>query len=116
MNPVLPVRLNWAASPKGTAPNGKGFSYGAQMVKISRDGQSVHGTNSLCSTWDDQFNLDDEGGQMLMANAGENGGLALKKDFMSTSPKTFGHTKSDSRVGIVRRIASATRRSRCWVT
>ena len=36
-------------------PNGKAFAGGPQMVEISRDGKRVYWTNSLYSTWDDQF-------------------------------------------------------------
>ena len=42
--------------PPGTPhPNGKAFAGGPQMVEISRDGKRVYWTNSLYSTWDDQF-------------------------------------------------------------
>jgi hypothetical protein len=57
------------------------------MVEISRDGKRVYWTNSLYSTWDDQFYPDDEGGQMVMANVGENGGLELDKDFYIEFPE-----------------------------
>jgi selenium-binding protein 1 len=59
------------------------------MVEISRDGKRVYWTNSLYSTWDDQFYPDDEGGQMVMANVGENGGLELDKDFYIEFPKGY---------------------------
>ena len=36
-------------------PNGKPYAGGPQMVEISRDGKRVYWTNSLYSTWDDQF-------------------------------------------------------------
>ena len=36
-------------------PNGKAYAGGPQMVEISRDGKRVYFTNSLYSTWDDQF-------------------------------------------------------------
>src|ERR1700733_10550644 len=36
-------------------PNGKAFAGGPQMVEISRDGKRVYWTNSLYSTWDNQF-------------------------------------------------------------
>ena len=68
-------------------PNKKEFAYGPQMVEISRDGKRVYWTNSLYSTWDDQFYPDDEGGQMVMAHVGQNGGLELDKDFYIDFPK-----------------------------
>jgi len=36
-------------------PNGKAYGGGPQMVEISRDGKRVYWTNSLYSTWDNQF-------------------------------------------------------------
>jgi selenium-binding protein 1 len=63
-------------------PNGKDFVYGPQMVEVSRDGKRVYWTNSLYSTWDDQFYPHQEGGQMVMANVGEDGGLTWIPIFM----------------------------------
>ena len=36
-------------------PNGQAYGGGPQMVEISRDGKRVYWTNSLYSTWDNQF-------------------------------------------------------------
>ena len=36
-------------------PSGKSYAGGPQMVEISRDGKRVYWTNSLYSTWDNQF-------------------------------------------------------------
>src|SRR5690606_16735608 len=36
-------------------PSGRAFGGGPQMVEISRDGERVYFTNSLYSTWDQQF-------------------------------------------------------------
>jgi methanethiol oxidase len=36
-------------------PNGKAYAGGPQMVEISREGKRVYWTNSLYSTWDNQF-------------------------------------------------------------
>jgi hypothetical protein len=47
---------DWAALRQGAKhPNGKEFAFGPQMVEISRDGKRVYWTNSLYSSWDDQF-------------------------------------------------------------
>ena len=40
-------------------PNGKKYAGGPQMVEISRDGKRVYWTNSLYSTWDNQFYPDE---------------------------------------------------------
>ena len=70
-------------------PNGKKFSYGPQMVEISRDGKRVYWTNSLYSTWDDQFYPNDSGGQLVMAHVGETGGLTLDPNFYVDFPKGY---------------------------
>ena len=40
------------------------------MVEISRDGKRVYWTNSLYSTWDDQFYPDGVPGAMVKADVG----------------------------------------------
>lgn len=67
-------------------PNGREFTGGPQMVEISRDGRRVYFTNSLYSTWDDQFYPDANGmpGVQVMAHAGDGGGLKLDPDFYVT--------------------------------
>lgn len=88
MNPVLAGKVEVGGIARGaTHPNGKPFACGPQMVEISRDGKRVYWTNSLYSTWDNQFYPNDEGGQMVMANVGENGGLTLDPDFYVDFPK-----------------------------
>ena len=87
MNPKLAGKVEIGGIARETKhPNGKPFAYGPQMVEISRDGNRVYWTNSLYSTWDDQFYPDHEGGQMVMARVGENGGLELDKDFYVEAP------------------------------
>ncbi|MEL6701647.1 MAG: selenium-binding protein SBP56-related protein, partial [Pseudomonadota bacterium] len=89
MNPVLTGKIEVGGIAKGAAhPNGKPFVYGPQMVEVSRDGKRVYWTNSLYSTWDDQFYPDDEGGQMVMANNDENG-FHLDKDFYIDFPEGY---------------------------
>lgn len=70
-------------------PNGRDFGYGPQMVEISRDGKRVYWTNSLYSTWDDQFYPGERGAAMVMAEVGENGGLTLAKDFWVDFPEGY---------------------------
>jgi selenium-binding protein 1 len=88
MKPKLAGKVEIGGIARGAKhPNGKDFAYGPQMVEISRDGKRVYWTNSLYSTWDDQFYPDAEGGQMVMADVGKNGGLTLNKDFYIEFPK-----------------------------
>jgi len=90
MKPVLAGKVALGGIVADTKhPNGRDFAYGPQMVEISRDGKRVYWTNSLYSTWDDQFYPDDEGGQMVMAHVGENGGLTLDPDFYVEFPKGY---------------------------
>jgi methanethiol oxidase len=63
------------------AKNGA-LSGGPQMVEISRDGRRVYVTNSLYSTWDDQFYPDGIRGWMAKVDVGENGGIRLDQDFL----------------------------------
>src|SRR5205085_989859 len=55
-------------------PNGKSYAGGPQMVEISRDGKRVYWTNSLYSTWDNQFYPEGMPGAQVMANANPSGG------------------------------------------
>ncbi|HJW28095.1 MAG TPA: selenium-binding protein SBP56-related protein, partial [Saprospiraceae bacterium] len=64
---------------------------GPQMVEISRDGRRVYFTNSLYSTWDDQFYPDHLEGWMAKANADSNGGLELDPDFFINFGETRPH-------------------------
>lgn len=70
-------------------PNGKTFQGGPQMLEISRDGKRVYWTNSLYSTWDDQFYPEGVDGVMVMANVGENGGIELDPDFFIEFPEGY---------------------------
>jgi selenium-binding protein 1 len=61
---------------------------GPQMVEISRDGRRVYTTNSLYSSWDDQF-YPGLTGWMVKINTDPEGGIALDPDFFVD----FGQTK-----------------------
>ncbi|MDJ0827732.1 MAG: selenium-binding protein SBP56-related protein, partial [Rhodobacter sp.] len=90
MNPTLAGKVEIGGIVKKTKhPNGKDFGYGPQMVEISRDGKRVYWTNSLYSTWDDQFYPGDRGSAMVMANAGDDGGLELEPTFWVEFPKGY---------------------------
>ena len=71
-------------------PNGKPYAGGPQMVEISRDGKRVYWTNSLYSTWDNQFYPDGLPGAEVMANADPNGGFELAKDYWVSFPDGYG--------------------------
>jgi len=70
-------------------PNGKAFGGGPQMVEISRDGKRVYWTNSLYSTWDDQFYPAGVPGAMVKADIGAAGGISLDKNFCVEFPKGY---------------------------
>ncbi|MEM9870688.1 MAG: selenium-binding protein SBP56-related protein [Pseudomonadota bacterium] len=90
MNPVLAGKVEIGGIvAKHKHPTGQEFGYGPQMVEISRDGKRVYWTNSLYSTWDDQFYPGERGAAMVMAHVGENGGLTLDKDFWTKFPEGY---------------------------
>lgn len=73
-------------------PNGKPFAGGPQMLEISRDGKRVYWTNSLYSTWDDQFYPGGVPGAMVKADVAPGGGIALDKKFWVDFPDGYrGH-------------------------
>ncbi|WP_323845410.1 selenium-binding protein SBP56-related protein [Microbulbifer magnicolonia] len=83
------VAIGGVVNKKGH-PKAEGPLLGApQMVEISRDGRRVYFTNSLYSTWDDQFYPDKMTGWMVKADADPNGGISLDEDFFID----FGETR-----------------------
>lgn len=90
MNPVLAGSVHVGGIVRRTEhPNGKDFGYGPQMVEIGRDGKRVFWTNSLYSTWDDQFYPGDRGAAMVKADVGEDGGLTLDERFYVEFPDGY---------------------------
>lgn len=67
---------------KALHPSGKVFPGAPQMLEISRDGKRVYFTNSLYSSWDDQFYPDGIAGQLVMCNVGDDGGITLDRDLV----------------------------------
>ena len=65
---------------KKAHPNGSPATGGPQMVELSRDGKRLFFTNSLYSSWDDQF-YDDIKGWFVKADIDLNGGFEIDKDF-----------------------------------
>jgi methanethiol oxidase len=90
MQPLLAgaVQLGGVAR-RAAHPAGRPFYGGPQMVEISRDGRRVYFTNSLYSSWDEQFYPAGLPGQMAMANAGAEGGLTLDPKFLIDFPAGF---------------------------
>jgi methanethiol oxidase len=60
-------------------PSGKVCAGGPQMLEISRDGKRVYWTNSLYSTWDNQFYPDGVPGAEVMANASASGASSWQR-------------------------------------
>ncbi|WP_423823700.1 selenium-binding protein SBP56-related protein [Salinisphaera sp. SPP-AMP-43] len=61
--------------------NGQAFGGGPQMVEISRDGRRVYVTNSLYSSWDDQFYPDGVPGVAIKADIADDGTMQLDPAF-----------------------------------
>jgi selenium-binding protein 1 len=69
--------------------NGQEFGGGPQMIEISRDGKRVYWTNSLYSTWDDQFYPNGVPGAMVMANIDTSGDMTLDERFWIDFPQGY---------------------------
>ncbi|MDX2193843.1 MAG: selenium-binding protein SBP56-related protein [Gemmatimonadales bacterium] len=90
--PVLAGKVEIGGIAKRTPhASGRAFTGGPQMVEISRDGRRVYFTNSLYSTWDDQFYPDGLRGAMVKCDAGADGGLALDPRFFLDTGETRSH-------------------------
>ena len=90
MNPVLAGSVHIGGIVrKADHPSGKAYRGGPQMVEISRDGKRVYWTNSLYSSWDDQFYPAGVPGAMVKADVGASGGLSLDKDFWVEFPQGY---------------------------
>lgn len=82
MKPVLTGSVHVGGIARRTPhPSGKAFAGGPQMTEISRDGQRVYFTNSLYSSWDQQFYPGGMPAVQVMARVGANGGLTLDPEF-----------------------------------
>lgn len=62
-------------------PNGRPLAGAPQMVEVSRDGRRIYFTNSLYSSWDDQFYPEGVPGWMIKLNANPAGGIEIDPDF-----------------------------------
>jgi len=72
-------------------PSGHPVAGGPQMVEISRDGRRVYVTNSLYTSWDDQFYPEGVPGCLVKLNADPNGGLKIDRDFFTTFGSARAH-------------------------
>ena len=84
-NPKLAAQL-WLGGLLGKAPTvrGKKLGGGPQMLQISLDGRRLYVTNSLYSSWDNQFYPDmaKEGSYLLQVDCDPmQGGMKLNEDF-----------------------------------
>jgi len=90
MNPTLAGSVHIGGITRKTPhPSGQDYRGGPQMVEISRDGQRVYWTNSLYSTWDDQFYPDGVPAAMVKADVGDDGGLTLDSNFWVEFPEGY---------------------------
>jgi len=70
---------------KGPSLGGKKLLGGPQMLQLSLDGKRLYVTNSLFSSWDNQFypQIGEQGSTMLLVDCDTNrGGLALNETFL----------------------------------
>ncbi|MGO4685410.1 selenium-binding protein SBP56-related protein [Hyphomicrobium sp. 2TAF46] len=74
---------------KSPHPNGAPFAGGPQMLEISRDGKRVYVTNSLYSTWDDQFYPSGVPGTVALVNVNPSGGIELDQKFGVEIPEGY---------------------------
>jgi selenium-binding protein 1 len=84
-NPRLTGQV-WCGGVLGKAPTlrGKQLGGGPQMLQLSLDGQRLYVTNSLLSSWDNQFypGLAESGSHMLQINCDtRDGGLTIDESF-----------------------------------
>lgn len=82
-NPKLSgtVNIGGIVNPK-PHPNGKWMTGGPQMVELSRDGKRLYFTNSLYSTWDDQFYPDGISGAVVKVDIHPNRGMEIDPNFL----------------------------------
>ncbi len=59
------------------------------MLEISRDGKRVYVTNSLYSTWDDQFYPEGVPGALAIVNVEPAGGISFDKTFRVEIPEGY---------------------------
>jgi selenium-binding protein 1 len=78
------VRLGGIVA-RGAHPEAGALSGGPQMVEISRDGRRVYVSNSLYSSWDQQFYPEGFDGWIAKLDVGPDGGLEIDPRFLVTN-------------------------------
>jgi selenium-binding protein 1 len=79
-HPKLTGRL-WLGGVLGKPSDaGRELNGGPQMLQLSLDGRRLYVSNSLLSTWDNQF-YPDLRSWLLRVNCGSNGGMEVDRDF-----------------------------------
>jgi len=79
-NPTLTGRL-WLGGVLGTPDDaGRGLNGGPNMLQLSYDGRRLYVSNSLYSTWDNQF-YPDMRSWLLRVNCSPDGGMEVDRDF-----------------------------------
>jgi selenium-binding protein 1 len=77
------VRLGGIAS-RAEHPSSGPLKGGPQMVEVSRDGKRVYVSNSLYSSWDEQFYPQGLDGWIAKLDVGD-GGMTLDEEFLTTN-------------------------------
>jgi selenium-binding protein 1 len=78
------VRLGGIAS-RAAHPASGALKGGPQMVEVSRDGRRVYVSNSLYSSWDEQFYPAGLDGWIAKLDVASDGGMALDPEFLTTN-------------------------------
>ena len=85
-NPKLTGQVWWGGLlKKGVSVKGRQSAAGPQMLQLSLDGRRLYATDSLFSTWDNQFypDLKQAGSTLLQIDCNtENGGLKINENFL----------------------------------
>ena len=112
-NPKLTGRL-WLGGVLGKPSDaGRELNGGPQMLQLSLDGRRLYVSNSLLSTWDNQF-YPELRSWLLRVNCGPDGGMEVDRDFFvdlhdrPAGPRA--HTRCASRTATARRRSSSDRR------
>ena len=83
-NPILTSKIRLGGIGQEIYFLNNKLTCGPQMLQLSLDGKRLYVTNSLISTWDDQFypDMKDHGSYMIKVNCdNENGGMQVDQSF-----------------------------------